>query len=225
MARQIRDDPTDWQVMVGAAKQGLELAGYRLDRIPGRGLSNVWNLERKGQRKTAAIRTSRNRWFAFPPLAGGTKWKTLDDVDLVVVAAVDSPEAPKDVEIYVFDADEVRRRFDAAFAAEKGAGQIVRDDFGMWIGLDTDARGIPSSVGSGLAQTAKPVAVVSLSAAPKEVEKTRSNSAVAGLRSSTVPKVPDLTTIADVMAWARKRVSEIAGVTVDAVRLDLKIEY
>ena len=37
----------------------------------------------------ASVRTTRDRWIAFPPLDGGTRWKTLDDVELVLVAAVD----------------------------------------------------------------------------------------------------------------------------------------
>ena len=32
-------------------------------------------------------------------------------------------------------------------------------------------------------------------------------------------------TIAEAMAWARERVAEIAGVRVDVVKLDLKLEY
>ena len=32
-------------------------------------------------------------------------------------------------------------------------------------------------------------------------------------------------TIAEVMAWARERVAEIAGVRIEAVKLDLKLEY
>jgi hypothetical protein len=33
------------------------------------------------------------------------------------------------------------------------------------------------------------------------------------------------TTIAEVMDWARERVAKIAGVKVEAVKLDLKVEY
>jgi len=32
-------------------------------------------------------------------------------------------------------------------------------------------------------------------------------------------------TIAEVMAWARARVAELAGVRLDAVKLDLKVKY
>jgi hypothetical protein len=219
-----KNETSDWQVMVDAAKRGLEVQGYQLDRVPGRGLSNVWNIRRGGKSQTASIRTTRNRWIAFPPLAGGTKWKTLDDVDLVVVAAVDSQDHPKNVEVYVFPAMEVRKRFDEAYAARKQVGQVIRDDFGMWVGLDTDERDIPSSVGSGLADTAKPIATFALNDFTGN-EKPAVRPATAAPLPSSGPLPPETTTIAEVMNWARQRVSEIAGVEADAVKLDLKIEY
>jgi len=183
-------------------------------------LSNVWHIERNGEVQTVAIRTTRNRWFAFPPLAGGTKWKTLDDVDLVVVAAVDSPEKPENVEVYIFRADEVRERFNAALAARKKAGQTIRDDFGMWIALDAGERDIPSNVGSGLAQISRPVATFSLTSLSGTPDPSARKDVMA-----IYSKAPHLTTIADVMEWARQRVAEIAGVHMDAVKLDLKIGY
>src|SRR5271169_836389 len=57
--------------------------------------------------------------------------KTLDDVDEVVVAAVDNPGNPKSVQVYQFGAAEVKARFDAAYAARKKAGLNVKNDFGM----------------------------------------------------------------------------------------------
>jgi hypothetical protein len=217
------NDTSDWQVMVDAAKRGLEDQGYRLTRVPGRGLSNVWNVERNGKTQTASIRTTRNRWIAFPPLAGGTKWKTLDDVDLVVVAAVDSHENPVNVEIYIFQASDVRKRFNSAYVARKKAGQTIRDDFGMWVGLDVDPREIPSSVGSGLAETSKPVAILSLASLTTKSKSSNTKGEV-GPGPAQKPTQNDLTTIAEVMGWARQRVAEIAGVSADAIKLDLKIE-
>lgn len=213
---------SDWSILVGAAKRALEEQGYQLDRLPGRGLSNVWNIACGGKSQTASIRTTRNRWFAFPPLAGGTKWKTLDDVDLVAVAAMDSEEAPERVEVYLFDAKEVRKRFEAAYVARTSAGQLVRDDFGMWICLDADARGMPISIGSGLADKVKPLAAYAL----KELRGT-DNSMVREYLSTVAQRqsAPECATISDVMAWARQRVSEIAGVAAEAVKLELKIEY
>jgi hypothetical protein len=148
-----------WHMMVQAAKRGAEAQGYTLDRVPGRGLSNVWTITKNGKSQRASIRTTRDRWFAFPPLDKGKKWKTLDDVDIVIVAAVDDRHDPENVEVYIFPATEVRKRFDAAFAARTGAGQTVRINFGMWVRLDQDARNIPASVGSGIIDKYKAVAV------------------------------------------------------------------
>lgn len=148
-----------WHLMVHAAKRGLEVNGYKSDREPGRGLSNVWTITKNGQSEKASIRTTRDRWIAFPPLDGGKKWKTLDEVDAVIVATVDDRDDPKSVEAYMFPAADVRVRFDAAFAARIAAGQTVRNNFGMWVRLDHDTRNIPRSVGSGIVDQYKPIAV------------------------------------------------------------------
>lgn len=214
-----------WRVLVEAAKQGAVDEGYKLRRVPGRGLSNVWNLERHGKIQSASIRTTRDLWFAFQPEEKGKKWKTLGEVEHVIVASVDSKDDPQNVEVYIFPAKEVRSRFNAAYAARVRDGQVVKDGFGMWVALHKDSRGIAASVGSGLADEYKPVGVYPIeellsargdealdqSEAPDEVE--------AGADS------PGFGTIAEVMAWARERVATLAGVRLEAVKLDLKVEY
>src|SRR5580658_2824944 len=90
-----------WRVLVHGAKKGAAEAGYTMSRLPGRGLSNVWQVQKNGKAQIAAIRTTRDRHIAFPPLEGGKKWKTLDDVDLVIVAATDSKHDPKKVAVYI----------------------------------------------------------------------------------------------------------------------------
>ncbi|MEY9498997.1 hypothetical protein ABIF33_008017 [Bradyrhizobium elkanii] len=148
-----------WHLMVEGAKRALEANGYKSDREPGRGLSNVWTITKNGESRKASIRTTRDRWIAFPPLDDGKKWKTLDEVDAVIVATVDDRDDPKRVEVYIFPATDVRERFDAAFAARTAAGQTVRNNFGMWVRLDHDTRNIPRSVGSGIVDQYKPIAV------------------------------------------------------------------
>jgi hypothetical protein len=213
-----------WNILVTAAKRAIEAQGYKMTREPGRGLSNMWRLEKDGQVKLGAIRTTQDRWFAFPPLNGGAKWKTLDEVDLVILAAVDVVEEPKNVEVYLFPASEVRKRFDAAYQARSKNGHIQQDNFGMWIALDTDKRGIAASVGSGINVPY-----------PSTVVYTVDELAVADTNNGTPAEVegvddePELqqfhpTTIAEVLRWAKERVAEIAGVRVDAVRLELKLE-
>ena len=214
-----------WRVLVEAAKQGATDSGYKLSRVPGRGLSNVWNLQKGGKTQIASIRTTRDLWFAFPPLEGGKKWKTLDDVDQVIVASVDQKENPKNIEVYMFPASEVRDRFKAAYAARAKDGQVLRDGFGMWVALHKDQRGIAASIGSGLADRYKPVGIYPiddlLAARFDEVlvEQDASDD------ESEAAEKSAFETIAEVMAWARAQVAALAGVRVEAVKLDLKVEY
>jgi hypothetical protein len=215
-----------WRLLVEAAKAGALAQGYKLTRVPGRGLSNVWNVEKDGKTKVAAIRTTRDRWIAFPPLENGTKWKTLDDVELVVVAAVDSKDDPKNVEVYIFPATEVRQRFDKALAARTKAGHVNKDNFGMWVALDPDPRNIAASVGGGIAKQYKPVKVYSIETLMAHLpEPTPDDNNATDMEPEEVESAPRLTTIAEVVAWARERVAEIAGIKVEAVKLDLKMEY
>ncbi len=215
-----------WHLLVSAAKDALESKGYTLSRVPGRGLSNIWNVEKGGKSQVAAIRTTRDRWIAFPPLENGTKWKTLDDVDLVVVAAVDAKDNPQNIEVYVFPQADVRKRFDDAYAARTKAGQVNKDNYGMWVGLDKDKRGIAASVGSGIVEHYKRIADFSVDALLSAVEMSDAETlrdTVVDDRSEVSNDLP--ATIAEVMEMARQRVAEIAGVRSDAVKLDLKIEY
>jgi hypothetical protein len=212
-----------WKLMVNAAKKGTEGQGYALSRVPGRGLSNVWNAEKGGKTQLASIRTTRDRWIAFPPLEGGKKWKTLHNADLVIVAAVDNREDPRNIQVYIFPAEEVRQRFDAAYKARSDEGHKNKNNFGMWVSLDTDNRGIAASVGSGLADKYKPIATYSIEALAVDMPEGDATDSVAEVDAEEQETRP--ATIAEVMAWARTKVAELAGVSVDRVKLDLKVEY
>jgi hypothetical protein len=219
-----------WRLLVYAAKKGAAEAGYTLSRVPGRGLSNIWNLQKNGETQVASIRTTRDRWIAFPPMEGGKRWKTLDEVDLVVVAALDSKDDPKNVEVYIFPATDVRHRFDAAYAARTEDDHMLHDGFGMWVNLDPDNRVTASSVGSGIIQDYKQVALYPMATLVAEMraegssdELAEPEEALTQSEQRSSPRQP--ATIAEVMAWARERVAEMAGVRVEAVKLDLKLEY
>lgn len=218
-----------WRLLVNAAKKAAIAAGYELERVPGRGLSNIYTATKDGSSQKVSIRTTRDRWFAFPPLEKGSKWKTLSEVDMVIVASVDSKEEPENVEVYIFPANEVRQRFNSAYAARIKDGQTVRDNFGMWVSLGRDDRGIAASVGSGIGDKYGAVAVYSIldlltnnphdedgDPQADDIDIATNEMAVA----TTAPM-----TIGDVLADTRNRIAQIAGVKPDAVRLDLKIEY
>src|SRR5262249_44701237 len=151
-----------WRLMVSAAVDGAKMQGYVMTRQPGRGMSNTWVAKKAGEQKRVSIRTSQDRWIAFPPLNNGARWKTLDEVDLVIVAGVDSADDPRNVEVCIFPAAEVRRRFDASYRARIAHGQTIRDDFGMWVRLDAPDVDLPSRIGSGLAVDYPSVARISI---------------------------------------------------------------
>ena len=214
-----------WHALVDAAKKTLQDSGYELKKIPGRGLSNMWEITKNGTTERASIRTTRDRYIAFPPLDGGEKWRTLDDVDVVVVATVDDKDDPQNVEVYIFPAKEVRSRFDASYAARIEADMTVRDGFGMWIGLDPSDRELPTHVGSGIIEEYKIVAEYPILSLVEASSPTESDTPPFEIDEVEGSEEVELSTIKDVLLWARQRVAHIAQVDFEAVSLDLKIAY
>ena len=217
-------DSGEGYMLVKAAVRFLKDAGLAPRRRPGRGRSNMWEIEEGGERKRVAIRTTRNRWFAFPPVQNGAGWKTLDGMDVVIVAALDDCDNPQAVEVFRFDAGEVRRRFDAAYAARIEAGHVIKDGFGMWVNLDKDERDAASSVGSGLAEAYPAVARFAFDALVGE--SAEGVVSAAGLRSEggAAGMQGEAGSIAEVMEAARRRIAALSGVPVDSVKLDCRIE-
>jgi hypothetical protein len=218
---------TRWKTMVQAAVSGATSQGYKCSRVPGKGLANLWRLEKGGKVRVASIRTTRDRWFTFLPLEGGNSWKTLDEADVVLVASVDDKDHPTAVEVYLFEADEVRERFNEAHAARVEAGHVVKDDFGFWVNLDLDHRPTATAVGSGLAAKHDPIAVYPLAdlvSAPK-FDGTSKPATVSPSTEESGSEVGQPASIAEVMAWAREHIARLAGVRPEAVKLDLKLEY
>lgn len=210
-----------WKDMVEAAKESLEQKGLRIEKVPGRGRSNIWRaFEGDGdtQGKKVAIRTSKDRWFAFPAEPNG--WKTLDDVDMVVVATVNDRENPTHFEVFHFDQQEVRKRFDYARKFRVGAGNTVRNGYGMWISIDHVDSDLPHAAGSGLGDE-HPFVFSS------PIEPFLTDTVAKGKADSEV-EVPDGsndTSIKGVMDRTRTAIAKIAGVDVANVKLELKIDY
>jgi hypothetical protein len=233
MANRLKDmgQSAAWHLMVGAALEGARQQGYSLKKQPGRGLSNTYEVTKNGSTVVASVRTTRDRWVAFPPLNGGTKWKTLDDVELVLVAAADDKENPQNVEVYLFPADEVRKRFNASYAARIENGHSVPDDYGMWVPLDQGDDDIPSQVGHSLAIDYPAIAHFSLNeleaTVTKNVRKGGDNTLVIEderevVRETVTPALP-LNTVAEVLTFAREKISSLTGMPIEAIKLDLKM--
>lgn len=223
MSNRLKDmgESLAWRLMVAAALRGAEENGFALVRKPGRGLSNTWELTKGGKTRVASVRTTRDRWIAFPPLNGGKSWKTLDDVDHVLVSAVDDRLNPQNVDVYLFPADEVRKRFDRSYAARIAAGHTVRDDYGMWVMLDKGDPSVTTQVGSGLAADYPAIARFSLD------ELQASSADAAREVESVAPDSDDQiepATIGEVLLWARTRIASLSGVSTESIKLDLRIE-
>lgn len=218
-------ETASWRLMVSAAVEGAKQSGYSMKRQPGRGLSNTWEVTKDGVTKVASVRTTRDRWIAFPPLENGTKWKTLDDVDLVLVSAVDDPKNPQNVDVYLFPADVVRERFDASYSARIENGHTVRDNYGMWVWLDAGDPSIPSQVGSGLAEEFPRIAHFTIDELEADVSSpTAREVADVSIEHDEASEIPNFTTVGEVLAWARSEIAKLSGMASEAIRLDLKIE-
>ncbi len=220
-------ETASWRLMVNAALEGARSQGYDLRRQPGRGLSNTYQASKDGKVHVVSVRTTRNRWMAFPPLEKGTRWKTLGDVELVLVSAADDNENPQNVDVYLFPADEVRRRFDAAYAARLKAGHKLPDNYGMWVLLDAGNPAVTNQVGSGLAEKYPRIARFSideLEANGPVLAAGADDEAAAEVEVEGEPNAGTvLNTVADVLAFARSKIAELTGMPVNAIKLDLKM--
>ena len=215
-----------WRLMVRGALKGAEQAGYTLKRQPGRGLSNTYEMTKDGKVKVASVRTTQDRWIAFPPLNEGKRWKTLDEVELVLVSAVDSRENPQNVDVYLFPADEVRRRFDASYAARITQGHTVRDNYGMWVLLDKGDDQVISQVGHSLALDYPAIAHFTIDELEDEVldrSSGQDDEARVDPMDKERPVDDQLNTIADVLAFAREKIARLSGFPASSITLELKM--
>jgi len=209
-----------WQLLNRAVTRAMKEAGYELSRVPGRGRSNVHLIRKGGTTQVATIRTSRDRWIAYPPLDDGKRWKTLDDSDVVFISAVDDRHNPRNVQVYQMPKDAVREAFDKAYAEKIKTGKVVTKNFGMWISLDK-IDGRVDAAAAGVLKGTKALAVYPVT---ELLEADGSEeSEIADDMGSEVESGP--TTIAEALAIARTQIAALAGVAPEAVKLELKIEY
>ena len=228
MSNRLKDmgETASWRLMVSAAIEGAKHIGYEMQRKPGRGLSNTYEMTKDGKTQVASVRTTRDRAIAFPPLDGGKKWKTLDDVELVLVSAVDDRLNPQNVDVYLFPANEVRQRFNASYAARIAAGHIIRDDYGMWLMIDAGNTEVAGQVGSGIIDQYPAIARFTIDKLEAGVAP-----AVREMVAETAPDpeetadedVPALKTVADVMAFCVEKIANLTGMPANSIKLDLKM--
>ena len=150
------------RLLVDSCIQVLEREGWRVTKVSGFGNARIRRIARDGKSKLAAIRTTQDQWLAFPRAKDDTRWATLSDVDVVVVASVD-PGDPLFARIHMMDADELQGRFDRAYAARRAANHTIPRGRGVWIALYQNEASDPVTlVGAGAGIANPPIARVEL---------------------------------------------------------------
>ncbi len=145
------------------AVEALEKQGWTVERIPREGKSSVRRITKDGVTKTVSIRTTQDKWIAFPRNNKNDGWATLRDVDYVVAASVDDRDNPRFAQIHMIEGDEMRARFDRAYAARKAAGFVLPKGRGIWVSLyEKESNDPVSHVGAGAGLAHPPIARVPL---------------------------------------------------------------
>ncbi len=118
-----------------AAEAALKEQGYKVERVRGAGKSSLRRITKGGVDKLVSIRTTQDRWVAFPRNEQDNGFTTLEEVDFVVAASVDDQHNPRFAKIHMLPGDEMRERFERAYLARKGAGYTLPSGRGVWVSL------------------------------------------------------------------------------------------
>lgn len=146
-----------------AGVKALEGVGYKVERVPGSGKSSVRRIVKGKESKVVSIRTTQDMWIAFPRTEHDRGWRTLDEVDLVVAVSVDDPRNPKFAKVHMLDGNEMRDRFNRAYAARKRAKHTIPIGRGVWVSLYIPEGNDPvSHVGAGAGLKTPPIATIPL---------------------------------------------------------------
>lgn len=144
------------------AYETLAAQGYVIERVAGAGKSSMRRLLKGGKQTIATIRTTQDRWFAFPRTSDDKGWLTLDDADVVVVVSVDDKENPQFALVHMFDQADIKSRMDRAYQARMNAKRSIPVGRGVWVSLYDDDNGSPSFAGAGAGKASPPIARVPL---------------------------------------------------------------
>lgn len=148
--------------LVNAALATLERQGWAVAKVRGGGKGRIRKITKGGKSRLAVIRTTQDRYLAFPRNEEDSGWITLSEVDVVVAASVDDPTDPKFALVHIFDASEMRDRFDRAYKARIDAGHSIPLGRGLWLALYEEEGTAPGRVGAGAGLAHPPVGRVPL---------------------------------------------------------------
>jgi len=143
--------------------KALENVGWKVERVQGSGKSSVRRISKGSASKIVSIRTTQDTWVAFPRTEKDKGWRTLDEVDAVVAVSVDDRHNPKFAKVHMIDGDDMRDRFNRAYAARKKAGHSIPVGRGVWVSLYLpEAQDPVSHIGAGAGLKFPAIATVPL---------------------------------------------------------------
>lgn len=184
----------------------LHQNGWKVERIPRMGKSSVRRITKGGKSRKVSIRTTQDRWVAFPRNDADNGWVTLSDVDVVVVVSVDDRGDPKFALVHMIEADEMRKRFDRAYKARIAAKHSIPLGRGVWVSLyDPDATDPVTHVGGGVGLEHPPIARVPLER--KELD------------SDVIVETKNL---GDAIAEAKRRLAMTLGVEPSSIKITVE---
>jgi hypothetical protein len=217
------------QFLRNAAINALEGDGWKVERVARSGKSSVRRITKGNVSKVVTIRTTQDKWIAFPRVKGDTAWRTLDEVDDVVAASVDDKENPRKAYVHLMDGDNIRDRFNRAYKARKDAGHSIPVGRGVWVSLYEKEQKLPVQlVGAGAGLEFKPIAEIPIdmntilnSGGADDEDDVRLDEVEAPVEreaaaSTSVAEAP--LTIAE----AKRRLAATLGVDISAIKITIE---
>ena len=169
--------------------EALQMDGWAVEKIRGSGKSSMRRITRGKERRDIAIRTTQDQWIAFPRNDSDDGWKTLADVDAVVVVSVDDVVNPRFGLVHFIEGSEMRARFDRAYAAREAAHHQLDAGRGIWLSLyDRETNPPVRLAGAGLGLDHPPIARLPLW--PEKAE--RSFEVQGPMKSITISEAKEL---------------------------------
>jgi hypothetical protein len=154
----------------------LRKQGWKVEKRKGFG-SSVRFISKGGKTQSISIRTSQDKWIAFPRNEQDSGWGTLSGVDFVLAVSVDDRHNPKFAKVHMIGAKEMLDRFDRAYAARRAAGYTIPLGRGLWLPLYyADEKDPVTHVGGGAGLLHPPIAQVPLDPAAPESNEPKKGS-------------------------------------------------
>jgi hypothetical protein len=192
----------------------LEKNGWAVERVQGSGKSSLRKITKAGKSLIVTIRTTQDTWIAFPRKNDDSGWVTLSDVDAVVAVSVDDAREPRFAKVHIIGGDDMRERFDRAYAARLQAGHKIPVGRGVWLALYLPEANEPKvHVGAGAGLKHPAIATVPLE--PEFLTKLKS---AAASEPQAAPQDEAPLTIAE----AKRRLALSLGVDPSNIRITVE---